>query len=434
MEEEINELELLDRKEYQKISAELEPEEPIRKDILSVTLEDSEARKLLFQEAYEIIYSLLKKYTDLRDEYYPFLAVWILGTYFHQDFLTYPYVFLNAIKAGGKSRTLRLIMSLSNHGEVQNSMTEAVLFRQNNPIGIDEFEGIGRKGIENFRELLNSAYKKGTKVKRAKKQKSLMGGEEIVIEEFNVFRPIAMANIWGMEDVTGDRCINLVLEKSGDENITNLIEIWEEEYSFKKLKKIMEYLQKIKFSEGWCSEGAPGNVYLAWNNQLPTLTHTTTLPTLTYTNLHQIFQKIKESRISGRHLELFFPLFIISSVLPDKRIFRDLINFGKEYVETKKEDEYIENKDILVFQFVAGQIDTDKFERIASILERFRQETQINDEWLSSAWIGRTFKRLNLIKKRKRIGKTGVEVILNIPKAQEKLKIFEPEENSKETP
>jgi len=36
----------------------------------------------------------------------------------------------------------------------------------------------------------------------------------MVIEEFAVYCPIAMANIRGMENVLGDRCISLILEKS----------------------------------------------------------------------------------------------------------------------------------------------------------------------------------------------------------------------------
>ena len=64
------------------------------------------------------------------------------------------------MKGSGKTRTLNLITELSNNGKVLNSLTEAVLFRTTGTLAIDEFEGMERKGQENLRELLNSAYKK----------------------------------------------------------------------------------------------------------------------------------------------------------------------------------------------------------------------------------------------------------------------------------
>ena len=39
-------------------------------------------------------------------------------------------------------------------------------------VGIDEFEGVGGKEKTAIRELLNSSYKRGTKIFRMKKQKT----------------------------------------------------------------------------------------------------------------------------------------------------------------------------------------------------------------------------------------------------------------------
>jgi len=71
----------------------------------------------------------------------------------------------------GKTRLLKIIASLTK-GDILSSLTEAILFRTKGTLCIDEFEGIIRKGNENLRELLNTAYKKGTKVKRMIKKKS----------------------------------------------------------------------------------------------------------------------------------------------------------------------------------------------------------------------------------------------------------------------
>ena len=117
------------------------------------------------------------------------------------------------MRGSGKTRILKLIASMSKNGEVLGSLSEAVLFRtaKGRTICIDEFEKVGSHENQALRELLNAAYKKGQKIKRMKK-----AGDEYVVEEFDIYTPICMANIWGMDEVLGDRCITIVLEKSND--------------------------------------------------------------------------------------------------------------------------------------------------------------------------------------------------------------------------
>ena len=118
--------------------------------------------------AYRNLVDILKEYLDMDKEYYNIVALWIIGTYFHKEFPSYPFLYFNAQKGSGKSRAMNLITFTSKDGTMMNSMTEAVLFRTKGTLGIDEYEGMTRKGNENLRELLNSAYKKGIKIKRMK--------------------------------------------------------------------------------------------------------------------------------------------------------------------------------------------------------------------------------------------------------------------------
>ncbi len=193
------------------------------------TDEDKKEMKVKMQYAYKFIIEALKKYLDLKPEYYNIIALWIIGTYSHKEFPSYPYLFLNAMRGSGKTRLMRLIAYLSKDGDMLNSLTEAVLFRSKGMLGIDEFEGVGRKGTEALKELLNSAYKKGTKVKRMRKVKKF-DGEEQVVEEFDVYRPIVMANIYGLVDeALKDRCLVLIIEKSNDKKKVNLIENFDRE-------------------------------------------------------------------------------------------------------------------------------------------------------------------------------------------------------------
>ncbi len=190
-----------------------------------IELSEEEMKKIIVKN-YPIIVKLLKKYMIMKEDDYLFVTLWIIGTYFHKDFSAYPYLFFNAMKGSGKSRVLSLITHLCG-GKKLNSLTEATLFRTKGMIAIDEFEAIGRKGSENLRELLNSAYKKGDTVIRMKKINS-KEGETQEPEEFEVYRPIAMANIYGMNDVLGDRCIELILEKSEEKKVVTLLEDFDE--------------------------------------------------------------------------------------------------------------------------------------------------------------------------------------------------------------
>ena len=408
-------------------------------------LEEEKKLRTLFLECYEEIVDRLKYYTDLKKEYYSIIALWILGTYFHKNFPTYSYLFFNAIKGSGKSRILKLIAFLSKDGEVLNSLTEAVLFRENGTLCIDEFESITRQGKESLRELLNSAYKQGTKVKRMKKVKGLE--EKYEVEGFDVYRPIAMANIWGMEEVLGDRCISMILEKSDKKEIIDLMEIFDMDETLVKIKTTLTTLTTLTTQkcQNWCSlcmKMLLGRMYMHWNfytknSYISTLT---TLTTFTYTNytkdgLEKFFKEIKESGIDGRNLELAFPLFLISfeldciakeNMLEGRDIFQEVIISIKTLVLERKSEELIENRDILIIDFLSQEPEENYFVSLSSLFEKFKQFSQINEEFVNPKWFGRRLKTLNLIVQKRRCGR-GIELIPNFAKAREKIKLFREE-------
>jgi len=368
--------------------------------------------------AYRNIIDLLKKYCDLNPEYYPLIAIWIIGTYSHADFESYPYLFLNAMRGSGKSRTLKLITDLSKDGELQMSMTEAVLFRTQGTLGIDEFESVGRKGLENLRELLNASYKKGTKVKRMKQKKTIEGTEQVV-EEFDVYRPIVMANIWGMEEVLGDRCISLVLERSNNPKIYKLAEIWRMEKIFKETKKILSSVVE-------CSVVVAGEAYLEWNKYI-TSNSTTTYTTHIHTTTHyytKLFKWLDLMDLDGRCVELSLPLLMVSCSIGED-VLEELHLILKNYFMEKKEDQFAESRDISFIDYVSQEPEKDWL-FVKEITQRFKEFLQydaVEDDWLNTKWVGQALKRLKLKKQHKRLS-GGVKVILDIPKAQIRIKMF----------
>jgi len=389
--------------------------------------EEEEKNKQLLIDAYHNIVDLLKEYCDLKEEYYNLVALWVIGTYFHDRFPAFPYLFFNAMRGSGKSRLMNLVTSLSREGEMLNSMTEAVLFRTSGTLGVDEFEGVERKGGEHLRELLNSCYKKGTKVKRMRKKKTL-DGEQQVVEEFEVYRPICLANIYGMENVLEDRCLTLILEKSEKKHITNLIEIWHIDTKFIQTKKILSDLSTKNPKQcSLCSVVMFQNIYKQWNNYTKQgITNYTNYINYNnkqhYTNYISLFDGLKNTELSGREMELCMPLFLISSFISDET-FEITKESLKEIFSEKREENFSENWDIMLFDFVSQKLDDGSFRKVNKITEEFRDFIQVKDEDLNTKWMGRALKRLSLIiQKRRKAG--GVEVILNIKKAQEKIKFL----------
>lgn len=377
--------------------------------------DDKEKRsKELLLEAYENIIEILKKYVDINPIYHPIVAIWIIGTYLHHQFRSYPFLFFNAMKGSGKTRILNLIAYLSNNGEIQQNMTEAVMFRTNGTLCIDEFEGITRRGNENLRELLNAAYKKGSKVKRMKQKKTDKGVEQVV-EEFDVFRPICLANIWGLENVLGDRCISVVLEKSSNQKITRLVEIFDEDILTTRTKQLL-----IGNSVVWCSVVTVGEGYRKWNEYV-TNNYTTT-HTNNYIKLHSLFDRIKDSNLDGRNLEITMPLLIIANTLGED-VLNSLMSSIEHIMEDRKVDDIYNNKDVSLIDFVSQEMPKEEFISISELTRKFKEFIGESEDWINSRFVGRCLERTKLILKKKRLS-TGIYVMLNYAKAQEKIKMF----------
>ena len=384
---------------------------------------------------YDLIIKVLKNYADLREDYFNILSLWVIGTYAHKQFNTFPYLFLNAMKGSGKTRLLRLLASMSYNGKVVANVSEAVLFRTASfsSIFIDEFEHISKKGKETLRELLNAGYKKGTKVERAYKIKS-GDRESQAVESFEVYCPICMANIEGMENVLLDRCIPLIIDKSDNLAIIKKIEDYDQNPDILEIS--------TAFPKNWCSLCSVvtlENMY-KWNNYIDykynyTTTHTTLTTLTTQTTLTQeeldFFNKIDETGIDSRNLELFLPLFFIAKTISNE-IFEETLKTAKIIVEERKAEDIVENRDVSLLNFLSQRIPSLGFINIIEMTNDFRGfmegESEEEDKWLNSKWVGRSLKRLNLVIEKRRMGK-GVQVILDFGKVKEKINMLKPKKD-----
>lgn len=377
--------------------------------------EENKENEELFK-VYNLIIESLKNYVEIEEKYYPLVAVWIIGTYYHRDFPTYPYLYFNAMKGSGKSRLMRLVTYLSKDGSMLNSLTDAVLFRTTGTLGIDEFESVDKKGKETLKELLNSAYKKGIKVKRMRKVKS-KDGESQEVEEFDVYRPIVMANIAGINDVLSDRCLSLVLEKSSNPKIIKKVEIYENDTKIQKIKEFpFESCRE-------CSVDAAVEVYKEWNDYVDRVyntNYTNYTGVQHYTN-DTLFSEVIKSEIDGRSLELTIPLLFLAKEI-NSGVFRKIIDLFQEMISEKKKEDIVESLDISLIDFIS-QMPLSKWISLSDFFRDFQNSVQLNEEWFNTKWMGKALKRLGLLKDKKRMN-YGVLVILDIDKAQEKIKMF----------
>lgn len=400
--------------------------------------ETSKIAKLKLGEAYEEILSVIEYYMDMPEDQIKMVAIWIIGTYFHSSFSSYPFLFINAMRGSGKTRLLNIIAHLSkgSEGQVQVGITEAVLFRmaKGDTLVLDEIESIGGKDKAVLREYLNTCYKVGATVKRLKKTK-VHGEEKWVSEGFEPYKPIAMANIWGMEEVLNDRCVSLVLEKSNNPLKTKLIEDFHTNPRFKDLNELLTKasvvsamsLQKRNEIKAWNDFiKASLCIHILHNNNM---TLTQSIDNKKNDSLiedfdrHEMFVKINELGISGRNLELLFPMLIIAKLL-SYDTFDDILRIGREMMEVKKSDELMESRDAMVYEFVANKPSELTFIAVKILTHEFRVWTGTEEDWVNPRWFGKALKRLNLVLDSNRQA-SGRFVMLNVVKAKEKLKIFQ---------
>jgi len=368
------------------------------------------------RDSYYTLIDILKKFLDMEEKYYPIVALWIIGTYAHDEFETYPYLFMNASKGSGKTRLLRLISVLCKNGRLNGSLTEASLFRgaKSRTFCVDEIEKIGSEDTHALRELLNSAYKKGLNIERWIKRKS-PEGEVWVPENYDVYTSIAMANIWGMESVLGDRCITLTLEKSSKRNITKLIENYDKDFSIKKIKALLEEIK-----DNLCDLVQEKNMAQYWNDYILDIKN----PSLDST-IKDFFKKVDETGIEGRNLELLMPLYFVAYLI-DEETLTNILKISQEIVKEREEEDYFESNDKTLMLFLSEKIKQEDLEysgyiSISKINNQFKEWLDDDDERINTRWLGKALKRMKVLKDRKRKN-IGVDVLLNLDKINRQIK------------
>jgi len=394
----------------------------VAQDIQRAKAEYEEAENNELVSIYPRIKAVLKKYMDMSEYAYHIVTLWIIGTYCYEKFSTFPLIFINAVRGSGKTRLLKLIESMAWNGKIQANLSESVIFRskKKHTMLIDEFEQVGSKESNTIRELINASYKRGARVERMKEVK-IDGKKDYEVEGFDLYSPLAMANIWGMDDTVKDRCIVIQLDKSSNPIISKLMEDFQNDVEISSIKcSLLKTFKRLSKSVDNGDDDGKKGVVCLWNNYIYTNTLTTlyTIPTLS-----TLFPKIKEAGVYGRDLELFFPLFMISNVFGEE-LLNQTIEYAKQKFSEKNLEEYTENPDIILLDFLWKNHSDQPLQHIYLSDLKVQYQLIANLKELDNRTLSKSLERLNIVLEKKRDNK-GVKVMIDMAKVKSKLTRYE---------
>jgi hypothetical protein len=372
---------------------------------------------------YHLLKSIFESWIDMDENYYDIVTAWTLGTYFFDVWMSYPFIFINAVKRSGKTRLLKLLSYLSNNGVYTMSLKEAVLFRlpsiRKCGLFIDETEAISGHEKTDLRELLNVAYKRGAKVFRMRRNPQT---EKFEPEEFELFVPIATANITGLDDVLSDRCLSLYLKRSDNKSITDRVEFYERDRRIRLFKFIMasgskeaQNASSVTLVRDACMKN-----YLSIIDYIDTSDTTYTSDTTDSSDV----KLIQKNDITGRDLELWLPLFIVKSIFTED--ITDLVSIASEYVKERRTTDIMDDRDtsMLIFlsNFMSGR-DQREFVSYNEIVNAYNFSEGLDSRSkyaMNANVLVRILKRLKIIIEKRRTN-TSREVRLDIDEMKKRI-------------
>lgn len=396
---------------------------------LNSQIDENELKEFL-SYVYVEIQKHLSYYIDAPESTIQLIALWILASYFHDSFPTFPVLYINAMRGSGKTRTLNCIshLALGQPGRIQNSISESALFHSKKEVlCIDEFEP---KATEknNLVLLLNSCYKRGSKVRRMKKVKN-KESEGYETEEHDLYIPVVLGNINGLDNVLQDRALIVYLERSFDKIKSSRIEDFDI-----RLKSFKQEL--VTGVTGMTGMTHFTGIINGWNDYLDSLnidtlecashvSHVSLTDDKKNDTCHkELYTKIYNAGISGRSLEISFPLLIVASLLNEK-LFNSSLKLFSGIAKQRKQSE-MDDAHILILRFISTLNPLKEEWTPTELYNKFTMEFAALDLGLNVVSFSMALNRLQLITKRSRTGNKRL-LHLDIKKATERIGLFDAE-------
>ena len=167
-----------------------------------------------FADTLTTLTGVLDSHMEFRHPEEPLVVgCWIVATYFYPLFPAFPRLHLQGEKGSGKSKLLEIVSHTAFNGLLRLNPTPATLFRLIDPLRptlcLDEMESLLTTEHREINGILNNGYRGGGSIDRCE-------GKDFQLRTFAVYAPIALAGISGVNSITLDRCISLVMERGHD--------------------------------------------------------------------------------------------------------------------------------------------------------------------------------------------------------------------------
>ncbi|MFA5839851.1 MAG: hypothetical protein WC890_04250 [Candidatus Margulisiibacteriota bacterium] len=332
-------------------------------------------------ESFDLIKHLLEQYIDFGNQSWSsFFACWIIGTYFHRMFGSYPYIHLNGNMESGKTKTLMLASGLAFNAELTFDSSTAYAIRtihDNNAVCcIDEAEKYKTSRNEDAQLIIgmcNAGYKKGAFCGKAEQGSDGRWNRK----KFDAYSPKIFAGIKGLEPTLASRCVPITMVKTDNVKIKNN----EIKLTDQMFQKIRDQLYEIELSY----HGEISRNYL----------------------------EITDKDIVGREWELWKPIFCIvkaieNSSVAKSNLFGEMRDLALDVQNRKKEtslEETIAPKLLqLLKEMIEKQPGMDNFYPVAEIVKYLSESGEDSFAWLlddnrfgKGRWLGNELRKAGIV-------------------------------------
>lgn len=179
-----------------------------------------------FRPLFEAITNQYSHYIDFGDSRIAkYMACWVIGTYFHRLFTSYPYIHLNGTMESGKSKTLMITAQLAFNGQLTVNSTASFVIRtihdNHSTCCIDEIENLQRAKDDNSLAVVgmyNAGYKRGSFVGKAEQIGRNSNWEP---KQYEAYSPKIFASINGLEPSLASRTVPIEMVRSTNGAVKN---------------------------------------------------------------------------------------------------------------------------------------------------------------------------------------------------------------------
>lgn len=331
-------------------------------------------------ELLQDITELLKQHIELQNEgEYLLLALWIFGTYLHNIFNTFPYLFAYGSKGSGKSKLLYTVSYLAFNGQMLAKPSSSNIFRLINncasTLAIDEIDLSDLKddNSKDLHSILLSGYKADAKVPRSS-EKNLNE-----IQFYSIYSPKLLAGSKELADMVRDRSIELVMVKS--------------RRSFPILQDNVIHRDLRNKLYCWALEN--------------------------WMVVKDYYEKYEtDMTFIGRERELWYPILALAEAFDMKDT---VLELAKNKTQTHRTDESIESEERKIIRTLDKIVKGDGWFLLKDIKTAFIEDLidlDENTDWVKERYVSRLLKKLGVVAD-KEMPQNRVKVLIHRKKIEE---------------